>query len=124
MLGSLRASVMPLNACGKMKSTSPDFSDANSVSLSVFGTITTCDAIGLCGPQYLSFFTSVTWSGDHESIFHSREENGMLSWKSAETSLQFVTLLASSREGPVNRVLYGAYTVLKVTTTSWSSLPC
>src|SRR6201747_1541806 len=105
MFGSLRASVMPLKACGKMKSTSPDLSDASSVSLSALGTITTSEAMGFFGPQYLSLTSKVTWSGDHAVILYSRPENGMLSAKSAETSLQLATLLASMRPGLENRFL-------------------
>src|SRR5262245_39826161 len=107
MLGSFRASVMPLYACGKMKSLSPDFSELISVSVSAFGTMTTFAAFGVRDEsQNLSFGTRMAWSALHESSFHSRPEKGSESWKSAETSLQSWTLLASKRLA--NRFLYGA----------------
>ena len=60
-----------------MKSLSPDFSEAISVSVSAFGTMTTLLAVGFSGPQYVSFGTRTSWSAHHESIFHSRPENGI-----------------------------------------------
>ena len=41
---------MPANACGKMKSLSPDSSDATSVSWSALGTITMRSAVGVLSP--------------------------------------------------------------------------
>src|SRR6478752_7183829 len=108
MFGSFNASVMPAYACGKMKSDSPDSSDATPPS-SVRGTMTTDDAIGfLVVSQNASFGDRTTWSRLHESIFHSVAENGMLSAISADTSLQ--SSKASALIRPRNMFLYGAYT--------------
>ena len=47
MFGSVSAASIPEKACGKMNSLSPDSSEATSVSLSAFGTITTRSATGM-----------------------------------------------------------------------------
>ena len=72
-------------------STSPALIAAISVSLSAFGTITNFFVTALSSPQYLSFGTNTIWSGLQDLILYGRPENGMLSAKSPDTSLVFLT---------------------------------